>query len=73
MSNQHQTASLGCGTLILIAIIVLFFSRGVDNDLKEKISEIDAKLTLIIDRLDVLAPEDGITNALPKDNILKVD
>ena len=32
-----QEVSLGCGTLILIALIVMFFSnRGDDNDLLER-------------------------------------
>jgi hypothetical protein len=30
--NRNEQVSLGCGTLILIALIVLFFSgRGVDD------------------------------------------
>jgi hypothetical protein len=34
--NQGQAVSLGCGTLILIALIVLFFSnRGRDGVLRE--------------------------------------
>jgi len=31
--RRTQTVQLGCGTLILIALIVLFFSRGGASDL----------------------------------------
>ena len=31
MSDSNQPVSLGCGTLILIALIVLIFSNGNDD------------------------------------------
>ena len=36
--NQQQTVSLGCGTLILIALIVLFFSRPGTDKLEREIN-----------------------------------
>jgi hypothetical protein len=37
---RSQTASLGCGTLVLIAIIVMIFSRGDDDELKRKLDQL---------------------------------
>jgi hypothetical protein len=36
-NRQVQTVSLGCGTLILIALIVMFFSRPGVGDLKDEV------------------------------------
>jgi hypothetical protein len=49
--------SLGCGTLILIAIIVSFFSRGSDDrdairDLQREIKTLEQKIDEI-DKIDV--------------------
>ena len=35
--GQNQTVSLGCGTLILIALIVIFFSRPGTTELEDEI------------------------------------
>lgn len=35
-----QEVSLGCGTLILIAIIVMIFSRGGINDLEREVERL---------------------------------
>jgi hypothetical protein len=42
MANGDQThrVTLGCGTLILIALIVLFFSRGNADDVKNEIGRL---------------------------------
>ncbi|MGB8169187.1 MAG: hypothetical protein WCF18_16945 [Chthoniobacteraceae bacterium] len=38
---NNQKVSLGCGTLILIALIVLIFSgSGINRDLKREVSEL---------------------------------
>jgi cell division protein FtsB len=36
--NRQQAASLGCGTLILIALIVIFFSGGDTTQLTNEVS-----------------------------------
>ena len=40
--EKSQTASLGCGTLILIALIVLFFSGGPARELKDDVKKLHA-------------------------------
>jgi archaellum component FlaC len=40
---QNQRVSLGCGTLILIALIVLFFSGRSDN-LSREVQELTAEV-----------------------------
>jgi hypothetical protein len=37
-SIREHRVQLGCGTLIVIALIVMFFSRGNDRDLENEIS-----------------------------------
>ena len=42
---KGQEVSLGCGTLILIALIVAIFSHGTDiNPVMQKLNEVDQKL-----------------------------
>ena len=49
--SPDQKVSLGCGTLIIIALIVLFFSNaGKNDDLEKKIDAMDKK----IDRIERL-------------------
>lgn len=36
-NNRGQAVSLGCGTLILIALIVMFFSNRGDDDVKHEL------------------------------------
>lgn len=44
--NQEVRASLGCGTLILIAIIVILFSGHQDHDsLENKIDDLTREVT----------------------------
>ena len=38
--NRSQQATLGCGTLILIALIVMFFSKGDTKDLEREVKEL---------------------------------
>jgi hypothetical protein len=38
--DRNLTVSLGCGTLILIALIVMFFSRGSTKDLERDVKEL---------------------------------
>lgn len=50
---QGQEASLGCGTLILIALIVMIFSKGGSRN-SEAHKEVMEKLNGIEKRLDSL-------------------
>ncbi|MGJ8696706.1 MAG: hypothetical protein ACSHYF_10335 [Verrucomicrobiaceae bacterium] len=49
MADQpNQSVSLGCGSLILIAIIVLIFgSQGSNKDIEKRLDEMDKKLDRI--------------------------
>lgn len=67
MSEQKQTASLGCGTLILIALIVLIFSNQSDKVLQNQVRALDEKLTLIMNHLEISDASPGETN-LPPEN-----
>ena len=42
--NRGQQASLGCGTLILIALIVLIFSRQNNDELNQEIKGLEAEV-----------------------------
>ena len=73
--DRTQQVSLGCGTLILIALIVLIFSGGSVRDIKTEVQSLRAEvrevkqalelqthyLTLIQNKLDSgeATPEEG--------------
>jgi peptidoglycan hydrolase CwlO-like protein len=42
--NANHRVSLGCGTLILIALIVLIFGNMGEGDVSGKINELDARI-----------------------------
>jgi peptidoglycan hydrolase CwlO-like protein len=46
--NTDRRATLGCGTLILIALIVIIFSKGGISDLENALQRANTKL----DRLE---------------------
>jgi cell division protein FtsL len=76
MADRAQTINLGCGTLILIAIIVAIFSnsgsRDVDslrNDVRELKKSIEAQSRQIRDLHDMLKkrePAPKAVEAMPK-------
>lgn len=48
MQNPENKASLGCGTLILIALIVMIFgnaNRGDDKQLKNDVRQLQSEVT----------------------------
>jgi hypothetical protein len=54
--NQNNTAQLGCGTLILIAIIVVIFSgRGEVKNLQNEIRELRNQVTRLEGKVDALS------------------
>jgi hypothetical protein len=54
-TNQSNTAQLGCGTLILIAIIVVIFSgRGEVKNLHNEIRELRNQVTRLEAKVDAL-------------------
>ena len=55
-SNTDNTVSLGCGTLIIIALIVLFFSGGKDVEkLQKSIEELESKIDRLEMKIDQLS------------------
>ena len=59
-SQQHVTASLGCGTLILIAIIVALFSGARDQEiLLEKVEDLELEVRQLREELEKRLPEPG--------------
>jgi len=56
-TDQTPKVQLGCGTLILIALIVLMFSgRGETKKLQSTIDELNAKVDRLEKKIDALAP-----------------
>ena len=52
---QNKTVSLGCGTLILIAIIVLIFGNsGSNKELDQRLDRIEQQLDRIEQKVDKL-------------------
>jgi hypothetical protein len=54
---QGQEVSLGCGTLILIALIVAFCSGGGRTDLspvQQRLNDIDQRLPSVQQKLDAM-------------------
>lgn len=58
MQDSNNKVSLGCGTLILIALIVMFFSNsGDDNEqltreireVRKKISHLESEINITVD------------------------
>lgn len=61
-NNQTPKVQLGCGTLILIALIVIIFSdRGDEKKLARAVEELSAK----IDRLEKKIDARGVTPPAP--------
>ncbi len=54
---RSRNVSLGCGTLILIALIVLIFSRGGTEELRQDIRNLDYSIRKLKDSVDSQAGE----------------
>ena len=52
--SQNQTVSLGCGTLILIALIVVFFSRPRTSDLEREIARLRGEVGQLRESIEEL-------------------
>lgn len=60
-----QRATLGCGTLILIALIVLIFSNVGDEDIQEDLERMELKIDDLQTAIDEQKSEiEGLRNAL---------
>ncbi len=62
MSEQptRDGVQLGCGTLIIIALIVMFFSGGRDtNALRTKLEDVSQKLDRLEKKLDAISERFG--------------
>jgi outer membrane murein-binding lipoprotein Lpp len=54
--GQSNKVQLGCGTLILIALIVLFFSGGTKvDDLKSNVQELTKQVQVLQEKVDSLS------------------
>jgi hypothetical protein len=42
--DRNLTVSLGCGTLIIIALIVMFFTRGSTKDLEREVQDLKTEV-----------------------------
>jgi outer membrane murein-binding lipoprotein Lpp len=55
-SNPNNGVQLGCGTLIVIALIVMFFSGGRDTDkILKSVNELNAKVDRLEQKIDELS------------------
>jgi hypothetical protein len=53
--RRRDKAELGCGTLILIALIVLIFSGGgLTGDLKKQVTTLQEEVLVLEQKIDVL-------------------
>jgi hypothetical protein len=67
--TQVQRVQLGCGTLILIAIIVMFFSRGgnLENEVRSLRSEVGELKNMIAQQsAEIRQLRDKLSSPLPK-------
>jgi hypothetical protein len=57
---KGQSVSLGCGTLILIALIVLFFSQGTSHEIEQQVRGVRSEVAEVKKAVDALrAKEDA--------------
>ena len=56
---------LGCGTLVIIAIIVMLFSGGKDRKLRNKVDELNRKIDRLEQKIDALSAKQGIPAGSP--------
>ena len=55
MAEQNISVQLGCGTLIVIAIIVMMFSGGrSDKEVKKQLRELNQKVERLEKKIDTL-------------------
>jgi len=52
-ANRSQQVSLGCGTLILIALIVLIFSGRGGDEVKREIQSLDSTVQQMKSAIDM--------------------
>lgn len=81
MPDNNTKASLGCGSLILIAIIVLIFSRGNDDkrmlreirDTRSQLKEVQAELesqSAILAEIQTELKKLSIRSSTPRGRVL---
>jgi len=55
-SKTDNKVQLGCGTLIIIALIVMFFSGGRDSkELRKSVDELNSKVDRLEQKIDDLS------------------
>jgi hypothetical protein len=56
--TNNQTANLGCGTFIIIALIVaIFSSRGDSEQLRESVDDLSDKVVRLEHKIDLLSKQ----------------
>lgn len=55
--NSRQTVSLGCGTLIVIGLIVMFFSNPSTGGLKQQVKELRGEIAELKESVDAQTDE----------------
>lgn len=68
MEGKSESVQLGCGTLILIALIVLIFSGGPVGDLERKVNDLEKEIEDLTDEVIVLQEKlDHMTQLLEEE------
>lgn len=62
MSDSNQPVSLGCGTLILIALIVLIFSNA-NNDEEQQLRDLRSDVQALTDEVREIRQLIDVENA----------
>jgi type II secretory pathway component PulM len=57
--SQGQTANLGCGTLILIALIVMIFTRPATEELEREVQRLTTDVGQLREAVDKLRDDVG--------------
>lgn len=66
-SDQSPKVQLGCGTLILIALIVMIFSgRGQQTALQETVQQLNSKLDRLEQKIDALTAASATPQKTPE-------
>lgn len=56
MSEQNKNVQLGCGTLIVIAIIVMIFSGGrSDKETRKELRDLNRKIDRLEKKIDAIS------------------
>jgi outer membrane murein-binding lipoprotein Lpp len=67
--DKNQKVSLGCGTLILIALIVMIFSNASTDDVQKEVNELRSEVRELNSKVEQLESKiDKLTQTLEQKN-----